>query len=258
MRTCIALLTFCLLLTACGGDTGATAGESTGSAPLDKAIADAETALGTTSSGNFCLGQEGKSVCDFLDDDLIMSYLPAGAEKNGYQDTKRGMLSSCGYSVEHPTKTVPLKVGSMNMNVPATYTVALSGINSYDSAKKARSRFQAGYRTMTAEEAAQTRKQLEEGIDAKLAKGEITAEQAKMAKSFGGAVGKANYVAVSGLGDMAVWGNALPDKEPETMGSLIVLSGDTYFSLEVDLLESRAHSKEAAIKIARAALAVCD
>ncbi|TXF91479.1 hypothetical protein FUA23_01935 [Neolewinella aurantiaca] len=257
MRTCIVFLSLSFLLSACGSEASADL-SVTGNASIDKALAEAETQLGTTSSGSFCLGQEGTSVCDFLDKGLIAGYLPEGAEEKGYKETDRSMLSSCGYSIEHPTKTISLKVAKSVMKVPATYLISLAGISSYDTAEKARSRFLNTYKTFTPEEAADLRKKMEEGIDAKVAKGEITAEQGEMSKGFGGIVGKARWEPVSGVGDLAVWGNSLPDKEPETKGSLAVLRGDTYFTIDVDLLESRAHSKEAALEIARAVLAKCD
>lgn len=259
MRILIALITCCYLFTACGGDAATSPSSSvTGNAEIDGAIAEAEEQLGYTSSGTSCLGKEGASLCDFIDPALIKKYLPAGGELKGYKDTERSMLSGCAISVEHPTKKVELKVGTLNMTTPAEYRISLHGISSYESAEKAVNRFRGEFKTFTAEEIAETRKRMDEGIQAKIDAGEITAEQGEMSKGFGKMVGKSVWKPVQGVGDLAVWGNALPDKEPPTMGTLAVLHGDTKFSLDVDLLDSKEASREAAIALAKAIIAQCD
>lgn len=259
MRILIALLTSCFLFTACGGDAATTSSASvTGNADLDGAIAQAEKELGYTSSGTSCLGKEGKSLCDFIDPALIEKYLPAGGEPKGYKDTERSMLSGCAISIEHPTKKVDIKIGTMNMTAPAEYRISLHGINSYENAEKAARRFQGEFKTFTPEEIAETRKRMEEGIQAKVDAGELTEEQGKMSKGFGKMVGKSVWEPVQGVGDLAVWGNVLPEKESPTSGTLAVLHGDTKFSLEVDILESKAASREAAIALAKSIIAQCD
>lgn len=257
MRFTIALFTCLSLFTACGGDT-TNSSSSTVTASLDGAVAEAEKQLGYVSSGTSCLSEEGRSLCDFIDPALVKKYFPEGAETEGFQDTKRGMLSNCEISLAHPTKTVDIKVGTMNMSTPAEYVVRLHGVNAYESAEKAVTRFRGEFRTFTPEEIARTREQMEAGVQAKIDAGELTQEQGEMAKGFGKMVGKSTWEPVEGIGDLAVWGNVLPEKESPTSGTLAVLHGDTKFSLDVDLLESKAASREAAIALAKSIIAQCD
>lgn len=255
MRLLFALITCCTLLFTCGDDAATT---TTGNAELDGAIANAEKESGYVSSGTSCLGKEGQSLCNFLDAALIEKYLPTGAESKGYKDTERSMLSGCSIAMEHPTKTTNIKAGTISMNVPAEYRISLYGINSYDSPGKATTRFRGEFKTLTPEQIASTREKMEAGIQAKIDAGELTQEQGEMAKGFGKAVGKSVWEPVQGVGDLAVWGNALPEKESPTSGTLAVLHGDTKFSLDVDLLESKAESREAAIALAKSIIARCD
>jgi len=258
MRILIALFTSCFLFTACGGDAASSSTSVTGNAELDGAIAQAEKELGYTSSGTSCLSKEGKSLCNFIDPALIKKYLPEGGELKGYKDTERSMLSGCQISIEHPTKTMDIKAGTINMTVPAEYRISLYGINSYESAEKAVRRFRGEFKTFTPEEIAETRKRMEEGIQAKIDAGELTEEQGEMSKGFGKMVGKSVWEPVKGVGDLAVWGNVMPEKESPTQGTLGVLHGDTKFSLEVDLLESKEASRAAAIELAKAIIAACN
>lgn len=253
LRYAIILLTCLSLFTACGSDTTPTENNT-----LAETIAAAEEQLGYNSTGTSCLAEKGKSLCDFLDPGLIEQYLPAGAELSGYEDTERGMLSSCGASVEHPTKTMKIGGEKFSMEVPAEYTISLNSINSYDDASKARERFAREYKTLTPEESKRMREQMEAALQDKVEAGELTQEQADLSKGFGKAIGKSVWVAVDGIGDLAVWGNALPDKESPTSGTLAVLVGDTQFSLNVDLLDSKDASKQAAIELAKAVLASCE
>ncbi len=253
LRYVLTLFTCLSLFTACGND--ATSAEDD---TLTKTIAEAEEQLGYTAVGTSCLAEEGKSLCDFLDPDLIEKYLPVGAEISGYEDTERGMLSSCGASIAHPTKTMKIGGEKFSMEVPAEYTISLNSINSYDDASKAKARFVREYKTLTPEESKRMREQMEAALQDKVESGELTQEQADLSKGFGKAIGKSVWVAVDGIGDLAVWGNALPDKESPTSGTLAVLVGDTQFSLNVDLLESKEASKQAAIELAEAVLARCE
>ena len=220
-------------------------------------MAGADNVTGSVSSGSSCLGVAGKSLCDFFDADLIASYLPE-VEPNGYRDTKRSILSGCGYSKDHSTKTVAIKVGTINMNAPATYVISLNSVRSSKSAAAARSLFNSTYKTMTPAEAEATRERVDAGVQRQLDAGELTAEQAKLAKGFGSMAGKARWEKVSGVGDAAVWGSSDPEREPAQSGVLAVLHGDTQFHLNVDLLESRDHSRAAAVAIAKSIIARCD
>lgn len=242
-----------LSLTACG-DATSTSGQA-GTAVAGELTANTET--GYTSSGASCLGEEGRSLCDFFDKDLLATYIP-DAELSGYKDTERKMVSGCGCSTDHPTKTYELKVANSTMRLPSSYIISISGVNSYDNAEKARSRFEGEFKSLTPEEIARTREELEVGIQGRVDRGEMTQEAGDLAKSFGGVVGKSTWKKVTGIGDLAVWGNALPDREPPTMGTLAVLDGDTKFLLNVDLLESKEASKAAAIEMAKAIIASCD
>lgn len=252
MRTLLLTFLSALLLTACGGDTASADGTD-----LPSTIAEAEEALGYNNSGPSCLSEEGTSLCDFLTEDMVAKYLPEGFEQSAYKAEERGMLSGCGYSFDHPTKTVELKVGTMTMNLPATYTITLNGVRTAEPGK-GRDRFAGEYRVMSEQEIAATRESMRAGLRAKLDAGEITQEQFEMSSSFGNAIGKSKWEPVEGLGDAAVWGNALPEKEPESMGTLAVLTGDTQFSLAVDLVGTKAESRAAAVELARGILGKCE
>lgn len=255
LTTLFLLFSFALFSTCGGGDDG-TAGDVQMPTTISEAVTQAENSLGYAADAMSCLAKEGKSVCDFLDESLIAKYLPEGYEQSSYKPEARGLLGgSCGYQMEHPSKKITVGGGSFSMKVPASYTISLSGIAEYQ--KDPRQRFRGEYRTMTEAEIAETQARMKAGLKAKLDKGEITQEQYEMASGFGGAVGKSRWEKIEGLGDAAVWGNVLPEREPESSGTLAVLVGNTKFTLDVDLIDSKEKSKAAAIAIARSVIAVC-
>ncbi|MEM6770249.1 MAG: hypothetical protein AAF597_06695 [Bacteroidota bacterium] len=252
IRFTIALLAFAALFTACGGDTGGAANT------LEATVAKAEKDMGYTNSGPFCLSEAGKSLCDYLEPGLLEKYLPAGAEFGGYKPEGRGMLSSCSVTIAHPSKTMTIGGGAMKMEVPAEYTVTLGSVSTYDEDITPKERFEREYRIISPEEADRLRQQLADAMQQKVKDGEMTQEQADMSSGFGKAIGKSIWEPVSGVGDLAVWGNALPDTDPPTSGTMVVLVGSTQFQLTVDLLESKDNSKAAAMELAKAVIAACE
>lgn len=246
--TVFALLFFAF---ACGSD-GAEGGTTT----LAEAMDEAEAAIGSNPAAASCLGKEGRSVCDFLPDDVLAKYLPEGYEKNGYKDTERKMTSACGVQMDHPTKTRKLTVPGMTMDVPVSYNITLFNITTPE--KNAAQQFSRAYKTMTDAEKAELQARAKEEMDKKIAAGKITKEQAELAGGFLNMAGKAEYQLVEGIGDKAVSGGVRIKAAGDTYEELHVLTGGTYFTLKVDLGESRQHSMEAAKEIAQAIVAICD
>ncbi|PHI19089.1 hypothetical protein CEQ90_14325 [Lewinellaceae bacterium SD302] len=248
----LALLFLLTGLLACGGESAAS---KTGNY-LNETMTEAEAALGYSASSFGCLTEEGPSLCTFLDETLIRKYLGDDYEEMPYKATERGMLSTCSYQREDQDRMVTVKAGTMSMEVPATLTISLNGVREMKG--DALSRFKNEYRTLTEKETERVQTEMKAALAEKVKRGEITEEQAEMAGSFGGAIGKARYAPVDGLGDHAVWGNALPDREPESSGSLYVLSGNTTFAVNVDLTTTKEEARAAAIEIARSVMGKCD
>lgn len=202
-----------------------------------------------------CLHDFTGDLCDLLDPAVAAPFFPGTPERKGYKSGERGMLSSCGLSYESPTETQTLEVGTTTMTVPVSYTVS---INSFEpsEAKDPLARFRSSYKTLTAEEAADVRRKMDEGLKAKRDAGEIDQETYENAKGFSGVVGKATYEDVPGVGTAAAWGGVVMKQAPNA-ANLYVLDGDYTFSVAADM-GSPEQSKAAAIAVAKSILARCD
>lgn len=243
MYKLLSLTFLSLVLLACGDSPAGTEGAVLeASAPAQK-------------NNRSCLHDFTGDLCDLLDPAVVEPFFPGTPEKKGYKSTERGTLSSCGFTYESPTETQTLEVGTMKMTVPVSYGLS---INSF-SASKAEdplARFRSSYKTLTAEESADVREKMNEGLKAKLDAGEIDQETYENAKGFGGVVGKAIYEDVPGLGTAAAWGG-VPMKQTPHASNLYVLDGDYTFSVAADM-GSLEKSKAAAIVVAKSILARCE
>ena len=238
----LALLLLLPFLTACGSDS-----------KTDSPPDTLQEITSTKTGGGDCFGPGGVSVCDFLPMDIINRYIPGG-EANGYDDTERKMLTSCSVSMEDPKKTRKMTVGTFSMNVPVTYSVGLAGIQTYDDGPAS---FASQYRTMTESERAEVRARMDKEIAARKASGSLTEEQADLAGGFAKLGASAEYFPLENVGDKAVYGGVRMKQMTETVETIYVLTGNTVFALEVDLAESREHSRQAAAEIARGIVAQC-
>ena len=233
------------LFFACGGD----------SAPVAEGTTLAASAEAPAKNQRSCLNDFDGDLCDLLDYAAVAEFFPGKAEKGGYRSTERGMLSSCQFSYESPTETRKLDVGAMKMDVPVNYSLALGSFKA-SKAKDPLAHFRSSYKTLTAEEAASFKAEMDKGLKAKLDAGEINQETYEAAKGFGGLAGKAVYEDIPGVGTAAAWGG-VPMKQAPSAADLYVLHGNFTFSISADM-GTMENSKAAAIALAKAVLARCE
>jgi len=243
MHKLLSLFTLSLIFFACGGEPATTDGTTM------------EASTSTPKNHRSCLHDFTGDLCDLLDPAVVEPFFPGAPEKKSYKSTERSSLSSCGLSYESPTETQVLEAGTLKMTVPVSYTVTINSFRA-SKAKDPLARFRSTYKTLTAEEAADVRKKMDEGLQAKLDAGEIDQETFENAKGFGGLVGKATYEEVPGLGTAAAWGGVVMKQAPHA-ADLYVLDGDYTFTVAADM-GSREKSKSAAIAVAKSILARCD
>ena len=147
-------------------------------------------------------------------------------------------------------------LGFTKVEVPQDNTVTLGGpavVNpEKDRVANAREYIERNYRSISAEEMAEMQKAMKAALEERVAKGEITREQADLAAGIGGGLaGKERIVeSIDNLGDGARW--IANDLE------LVVAHRDTWFRVQVNVSEDVAVNRDSAIAVAKAVLALCD
>lgn len=141
------------------------------------------------------------------------------------------------------------------MTVPVSYSVRALYFKP-QTGKDPLATFRRTYKTLTAEELAELRANMEKGLKAKLDAGEIDQETYDLAQEFGGVAGKAVYEDVPGIGTAAAWGG-IPVPATPAAAELQVLDGDFSFYVSADM-GTREKSKATAIAVAKSILARCD
>jgi len=160
-------------------------------------------------------------------------------------------------SVSWPSGRVSVTdLGFTKIETPQDNIISLSGPavvdKENDFAANGREYIEKNYRSVSPEEMAAMQERMKASLEERVAKGELTREQADLAGGVGGAVaGKERVVeSIDGLGDAARWvGN---DR------ALVVAHRDVWFRLSVNVSDDAAVNRETAIAVAKVLLAVCD
>lgn len=236
------------LLNACGESSSATVA-STDTPSADVAAASSDYDLS-------CMLEEGRSICDFLDPEVVFQFLPREAEQTKYRDLKRGSMASCGYA--YPTgKNYTVRVVGQNITAGHDMSIGIFGVKQSRSSDPLAG-FKATYRSMGEEEVAAKKKQMQDDIQKKIDAGELDKTAGELAGGFTNQIRTTKYEPVEGLGTAATWDISEDERKVPTIGTLYVLAGDVIFGITADMTTSKEDSKQAAIAVARAVLASCD
>ncbi len=135
-------------------------------------------------------------------------------------------------------RTRPMTVANMTIEVPDLDRLELSGIQ--EISKKD---FEFQYRVLTPEEVQQSNQLMKDALQDRVAKGEITQDQADLAGGLGeGLAGNQTRETVSVVGQAATW---MPEE-----GSLYVYQDGLMFRLTINQGEDEAILKQKLIKLA--------
>lgn len=200
MKRQLILLLLVGLVLACGGQK--TDSEGAGSS-LDEAVKTAE------SKGLF---QAAKAYEGKLDQLLTLEMaagttgFPAEDASMDYNTTmKNASFHALTYTWDRG-RTRPMKVATMTVEVPDLDRLELGGIQEIS-----KDNFEFQYRVLTEEEKETAKHQMKSSLQDRVAKGEITQEQADLAGGMGeGLMGDQLREIVTGVGEAATW---MPEEE---------------------------------------------
>lgn len=149
-----------------------------------------------------------------------------------------------------------LEVGGNTLEVPRPNQVEISNFKVLSDAKRGpkdgKTYVERTYRSISAEEMEAIQAKMNEQIQKRVADGEITEEQAKLAGGLsGGFMGKERKVeSIEGIGDIARW--------TEVDRTLAVGHGEVFFVLSIDVSDDSAVNREKAIALAKEILKEVD
>lgn len=202
-----------------------------------------------------CLSRYHSQIADILTKErLLSSFDPGTAELK--QEVHTGKLI-LGISWTWPSDRIrEMNIAGQTISVPIDNEVSVSQFKLLDQEKfgpkDSKSYVEANYRSISAEEMATITANMDAQLQKRVEKGEITAEQAKLAGGMGsGLMGKERVVeTIDGVGDACRW--TATDK------TLAVGHRNVFFSLLVNVSSDANLNRDKAIALAKAILAECD
>ncbi len=194
-----------------------------------------------------CLLKAAQSPCDVLNPDLVASVLPAQGDKPPPQSFEFANIHQCKYSWEGG-RTRTIDAGSMSIEAPVPDKIVLTNIRKVgDKPQQAAERFNAQYRTRTAEEKARISDQAQQQV-----KQSVDGKHQKTATDFAASLlNNLAFEAVDNLADAAAWGGSGRHR------SLYVLTSTTSFEMLVDRSDDEQQRRQDSIALARDLLASC-
>lgn len=210
---------------------------------------------GGTSNSKSCLAKYEDRVGDMLPESRLREVVDPGDNELKSEVNPKGMLKSARWSWPSG-RVMTKKIGAMNLELPVDNQVSISDIRVLDNAKHGpkdgKTYVEFNYRSISKEEMKKIQESMARGLQERVDKGEITAEQAKLAGGLGGGfMGEERIVeTIEGIGDSCRW--------VEKDKTLAVGHGNVFFALLVDVSEDSAVNREKAIALAKLILAECD
>ena len=196
---------------------------------------------------------------DRLADLLTLERVRAVADTAGSEPQQQveasGLLKSVSWSWDSERKR-EMSVSGQTFTLPVSNQVAISQFQRLDRQESGpqlgKSFVETHYRSVSAEEMAAVQARLQEQLQKRVEKGELTAEQAKLAGGMGsGLLGKERVVeSIEGIGDACRWVAA--------DNTLAVGHRNVFFALHVDLSAEAAVNRDKAVALAKLILAAAE
>jgi len=202
-----------------------------------------------------CLAKYASKLDGMLTEKRLREVVDPGDKEVKSSVTDMGGLKSISWSWDSE-RTRKMQMGAMEMELPVSNQVSVSGIRVLDGQKHGpkdgKSYVEQNYRSISKEEMQRIHEQMARSIQERVDKGEITAEQAKLAGGLGeGLAGDERVVeTIDGVGDACRW--VAKDR------TLAVGHGNVFFSLFVDVSADVEVNREKALVLAKLILAECD
>lgn len=232
-------VTFALLLTlaACGGKGSSSNGTPAFSGPKS------------------CLSQYDEKIADLLPLERVRGVLDLGSAEPEQKVQNHPSLKGVSWSWDSD-RTREMTVGGQTLTLPVSNQVSISQFKLLDQEKHgpkdAKTYVENNFRSISAEEMTRIQAQMQEQIQKRVEKGEMTAEQAKLAGGMGeGFMGTERVVdTIEGVGDACRW--TAKDK------TLAVGHRNVFFTIYVDVNQDNDVNRDKAVELAKAILAECD
>jgi hypothetical protein len=231
-------LTLTLCLSSCGGDKASSNQNASGD-PVKKS----------------CLNAYTSKLADLLTRDRVDALFGTKDLELKQDLSESRSTNSISWSWGSD-RTRKIQVGANAMEFPHDNQVSISNMQNLSQQeygpKNGKDYVEANYRSISKEEMAAAQQRMQEQIQSRVEKGELTAEQAKLAGGLGGDImGKERIVeTIEDLGDAARW--------TASDNTLAVGHGDLYFTLFVDISDDKTQNRNQAIALAQSILKECD
>jgi hypothetical protein len=201
-----------------------------------------------------CLSAYEAKLADLLKRDRVNA-LFGTKEVELKQSFSEGRSKSVSWSWGSE-RTRSIQVGANAVDFPHSNQVSISNFKVLGSEERGPLNgidyVEANYRSISKEEMAAAQQRLQEQIQKRVEKGEITEEQAKLAGGLGGSImGKERVVEpIEGVGDIARW--------VASDNTLAIGHGDVFFALYVDVSDDKTVNRDKAVALGKEILRECD
>lgn len=202
-----------------------------------------------------CLSQYDDKIADILPLELVKAAFDLGSAEPEQKVQDHPSLKGVSWSWDSD-RTRDMNMGGQTIPLPVSNQVSISQFKLLDQAefgpKDAKTYVESNFRSISAEEMSRIQAQMQEQIQKRVEKGEMTAEQAKLAGGMSeGFMGTERVVdTIEGVGDACRW--TAKDK------TLAIGHRNVFFTLYVDVTQDNDVNRDKAIEVAKAILAECD